>query len=434
MVFLCSRPENMKVKMMRNKYVPTSISLYMNYLVVGMAILILPQNMDTLASQWNTNYAGVSAVVSAVGIGRFIVALFSGVLSDKLGRKPFALMGSAIYILFFIGVLMSTSVVMAVVFGILAGFANSFIDAGTYPSLMEMYPEHKGAANVIVKAFVSAGQFSLPLIISVIVLKKFWYGWSFLLCAVIMALNVVFILFFSKFPQKETVAAKEKETLDDKKQTRKAKGNVWIDGTLFTLFGYLSQGIFLLVSIWITKYGESIVKMGAVSSRALVSDYSVGSIICVLLTIYLSHRGIRDIQFLFVYMFLSFISLLVMYLFPIAWVCTAMAFVVGFSAAGGVMQIGLTIMATFFPNGKGTVTGVSTTAASISGFTVPLFGGFLSGNIANVMLLDVFLAFLGFIVSAIIVYRYRHLFGKPEKSEPVLQKKAQQTVIAKHAG
>ncbi|WP_063285159.1 MFS transporter [Secundilactobacillus collinoides] len=398
---------------MRNKYVPTSISLYMNYLVVGMAILILPQNMDTLAKQWNTSIAGVSVVISAVGIGRLIVMLASGVLSDKLGRKPFAVVGGATYILFFLGILVSHSLIIAIIFGVLAGIANSFLDSGTYPALMEMYPSHKGAANVVIKAFVSGGQFILPLFISMIVANKLWFGWSFLLCAAILVLNVVFLLTISKFPAASQGSAKKEAVKPVKLQ--ESKGNAWIDGTLFTIFAFVAQGIFLLFSTWITKYGESIVKMGDVSSRALVSYYSVGSITCVLLTIYLSHRGIQDIHFLFIYMMLSFASLLLMYLIPVAWVCSILSFVVGFSAAGGVMQIGLTMMATFFPNGKGTVTGIFQTSASIAGFVVPLLGGALSGNIANVLLLDVGLALIGFVVASIVMYRYHKLFGRSKK-------------------
>ena len=124
-----------------------------------------------------------------------------------------------------------------------------------------------------------------------------------------LAINVIFLLSFSKFPIRNKVKKEEKkETTPIRKQ--EAKGNVWIDGTLFTMFSFISQGVFLLISTWITKYGEAVVNMGDVSSRALVSYYSIGSITCVLLTIFLSARGIQDVQFLFVYMLLSFISLL----------------------------------------------------------------------------------------------------------------------------
>ncbi len=38
-------------------------------------------------------------------------------------------------------------------FGISAGIANSFLDTGTYPALMEAYPKKAASANIIVKAF-----------------------------------------------------------------------------------------------------------------------------------------------------------------------------------------------------------------------------------------------------------------------------------------
>lgn len=38
------------------------------------------------------------------------------------------------------GILQTNNIIIAYVFGFLAGMANSFLDAGTYPSLMEAFP------------------------------------------------------------------------------------------------------------------------------------------------------------------------------------------------------------------------------------------------------------------------------------------------------
>lgn len=97
---------------MKNKYMPTALSLYMNYFIHGMGVIILAQNMAVLAERWGTNVGGVSMVISSLGIGRLIVLFFSGPLSDKLGRKPFVLLGQLIYILFFAGIILTKSVVI----------------------------------------------------------------------------------------------------------------------------------------------------------------------------------------------------------------------------------------------------------------------------------------------------------------------------------
>lgn len=136
---------------MKNKYMPTAISLYLNYFVHGIGVIVLAQNMSFLAKQWGTNAGGVAVVISSLGIGRLIVLLVSGMLSDKFGRKPFVILGASTYLLFFAGILLSHSIVVAYIFGIIAGMANSFLDSGTYPALMEMFPDAKGTSNVIIK-------------------------------------------------------------------------------------------------------------------------------------------------------------------------------------------------------------------------------------------------------------------------------------------
>ena len=125
---------------MKNKYMPTAISLYLNYFIHGIGVIILAQNMEALAQHWQTTTGGVAVVISSLGIGRLIVLLVSGFLSDKFGRKPFVVLGVVTYLLFFAGILLSPSITVAYVFGILAGIANSFLDSWTYPALIEMFP------------------------------------------------------------------------------------------------------------------------------------------------------------------------------------------------------------------------------------------------------------------------------------------------------
>lgn len=384
---------------MKNRYVPTAIGLYLNYFIHGMGVIILAQNMDALAKQWNTDNAGVAIVISSLGIGRLIVLMASGYLSDKFGRRPFVLLGMATYILFFLGIMVSPNISVAYIFGILGGIANSFLDSGTYPALMESFPESPGTANVIIKAFISAGQFSLPLMVGWIVSQNLWYGWTFVLAIIIFIANGIY-LFNKPFPDQATEKVAEEEKNDP--------GKIWsIEGVAFILYGYVSQATFYLVSQWLTKYGTDVANMSDSASRALISYYSIGSLVCVFVTSALVKKRVKPMSFLLIYTFISFISLLIIWLYPIKIVCSIGAFVVGFSAAGGVMQLGLTVMAEMFPSGKGKVTGIFYTAGSIASFTIPLITGHLSKtNVANIILLDVGIALLGFILALIIFIQF----------------------------
>lgn len=196
-VFLIKSPHKSLHKgeqTMKNKYLSTSLGLYMNYFVHGMALIIIAQNIDFLSQKWHTDLAGAAGVVSSFGIGKLLAVFISGRLSDKFGRKLSVILGVFFYIVFLGGILLSPNTIIAYMFGISAGIANSFLDTGTYPALMEAYPKKAASANIIVKAFVQSGQFLLPFMIAFILANNLWYGWSFIVLIVILLINLLYTL------------------------------------------------------------------------------------------------------------------------------------------------------------------------------------------------------------------------------------------------
>lgn len=145
---------------MKNTYFFTAIGLYLNYLVHGMGVILMSLNMSSLEQQWQTNAAGVSIVISSLGIGRLSVLLVAGMLSDRYGRRPFIILGMTCYMIFFIGIINTHSIFLAYAFGFLAGMANSFLDAGTYPSLMEAFPRSPSQTNGLL--FICGRSFAMP--------------------------------------------------------------------------------------------------------------------------------------------------------------------------------------------------------------------------------------------------------------------------------
>ena len=385
-------------------YRPLCLSLYLNYFVHGIGVLILAQNMDSLAARWGS-LADVMSVIGMLGIGRLIVLFVSGKLSDKYGRKPFVLLGMITYIAFFLGILVSPTTAVACVFGILAGIANSFLDAGTYPALIESYPESASTVTVLLKAFISAGQFLLPLFIGVLVMMNAWYGWSFIVAAVILALNFVIMLKMG-FPAMNQVGNSDKNDASD--APVEAPKSKWsLEGICFVLYGYISQATFYLISQWLTKYGVAVAQMPDLAARSLMSYYSIGSLACVFFTAFITKKGVRPITLLVVYTLISTLAIGGLYYYPSASLAPILSAVVGFSAAGGVMQLGLVMMTEMFPKGKGTMTGIFYTTGSIASFTIPVVTGYMADSgINSIMGLDAAIALAGFIVACIIYVRY----------------------------
>lgn len=403
---------------MKNKYIPTSICLYINYFVHGMGAIILAQNMDYLANQLNTDSAGIAYVISGLGIGRLIVLFVMGALSDKFGRKPFVFLGGLFYIGFLLGILISPNLEVAFLFAILGGIANSTLDAGTYPALMESFPKATGTASILTKAAIAGGQFVLPIVMTMIIAFKAYYGWSFLFCVAILALNALAILKMP-FPNHKQPAAEEIADESIEKETKplpklKQKANFWIEGICFIIIGYTSTATFYLVSIWLPKFSESVAMMSPSASAQTISYYAMGTLTSVILTSILVKSLIRPVYIVFVYPCLSAIMLFVLFLFPSPMLCMAGGFILGFTAAGGVLQLALTTMSEFYPEGKGKVLGIFFTSSSLATFSIPVITGIISkSSIANIILLDAFIAVLGTVLASVIIARYHKIFELP---------------------
>lgn len=398
--------------LLKNKYAPTALSMYINYFIHGMGAIILAQNIDFLMEQLNTNRAGVSYIISALGLGRLIVLFLSGVLSDKYGRKPFVLLGMGTYAIFMGGILISNSVPMAFFFALLAGMANSFMDAGTYPALTECFPEAPGSANVAIKAFISAGQFVLPWIIGFLISNDLYFGWSFIFCIAIFVINGFFILKL-QFPAFKAVEKKE-ETV--KVDAPKDKANFWIEGICLILIGFTATATFQIIQNWLPSFASEVAGVESTISLKLISLYSAGSIISVFVTSVLVAKWIKQVRFTFVYPLISLVTLIVLWAFPSTLTCVVAAFVIGFSAAGGVLQLALTSMSELFPSSKGKITGIVFTASSIASTVVPSITGVLADkNLSDVMLFDIAITALGVVLALVVNIRY-NMVKKAERA------------------
>ncbi|WP_235069825.1 MFS transporter [Turicibacter sp. TJ11] len=389
---------------MKNKYMPTALALYINYFVHGMGAIILSQNMDALMQQFNTDRAGVSYVISGLGIGRLLVLFVSGALSDKFGRKPFVLLGIVTYMIFLGGILVAPNVSVALILAILAGMANSFMDSGTYPALMEAFPESSGSANIIIKAFIAAGQFVLPFIISFLIANDLWYGYSFLFCMAIFVINGLFLLKL-QFPAHKVEKAEVKE--ESVSESNEPKSNFWIEGIALILIGFTATATFYIIQNYLPTYGQEVAGMEKSAALKLISLYSAGSFTAVVVTSILVAKWIKQVRFVFVYPLISLVMLVLLYLFPSPMMCVVGSFVIGYSAAGGVLQLALTTMSELFPKNKGTITGIVYTASSLASSILPaLIGVIASSNVSNIMLLNIVITAIGVILALIVNIRY----------------------------
>ncbi|VDG25943.1 MFS transporter [Lactiplantibacillus mudanjiangensis] len=378
-----------------------SLSLYLNYLVHGIGLIILTQNMQALSQHWQTPIATVSYVVSGIGVGRLLAYFLFGKLSDRYGRKLFINLGMVSYLIFFIGMAFVTNIQVAYGLAILAGIANSALDSGTYTTFIEM-GGRQGSANVLIKAFMSAGEFILPLFIASLESTNQWYGWSFLLAAVILLVNLV-LLNRQTFPVRNQTDASDTAQTQPLPKWRRGVASVSLAG-----YGYTSMAVMILYTQWISLFVTSEMGYSRVLAHLLLSLYSIGSITGVLVTFWLLHRGMAEGKLLVTMNASALVALLVVCYTNWSWLSIIASFMFGFTAAGGMMQVGLNLFIRLYPRAKGTVTGIFFTFGSIAAFTIPIVTGWLSKqSIGAAMRFDLIIGLAGVICVATAVWALR---------------------------
>ncbi|WP_076459485.1 MFS transporter [Limosilactobacillus caccae] len=351
-----------------------SLSLYLNYLIHGFGIIILAQNMVDLAGGWQVPIKTVSFVISGIGIGRLLAYLITGALADLFSRKLFVYIGMVAYLIFALGMVMTRSVPVAYCLAILAGIANSALDAGTYTTLVEMN-DGKGYDTVLIKGFVSIGEFILPLIVAVLAARNWWFGWSFIAMAGLIVVNLVNMTTV-KFPQLSQRVNQGKTVADDTGHYSLRRG---IQTAILLLYGYSSMALMIWFTQWITLFAQQSLHYGNVAAHTLMSLYSIGSLVGVVTLFIMLKRAVSEMKLLVSLNVIAVAALAaIVFAGQNLLVANIASLIFGFSAASGVMQTGLTVFMNLYPQHRGMVTGAFYFFGSIASFTVPLITGFLS--------------------------------------------------------
>ncbi|MEK3711070.1 MFS transporter [Bacillus sp. FSL K6-1005] len=398
---------------MKTKYVKTATGMYINYFLLGMVNIILASNMSSLTKQWNTDPTGISYVIAAIGFGKLLTYGISGVLSDKVGRKPLIVASAGMMAVFLVGIPLSPSYELAFVFALLAGVANSAMDAGTYPALTELFPTAPSSANVLVKAFMSLGAALLPLLITVLADHSLFYGFAFYLPAAVYALNILYLSAVS-------LPKKQKQPISSGQQGSPAflsEPDMKKEGAALIIIGFTSTALFTVSQIWLPSYAQKAAGLAESASVQLLSYYSIGSLISVLLLALLLNRWVKPVMITLLYPVITLCTLAVMLTIHDPVVLDITAFFLGFSTAG-VFQITVTLMTELFWKRKGTVTGIVATASSLASILLPIATGLIAkaGGIAHIFMFDFGIAVIGTASAAFLYYRYNKLTAGTKRS------------------
>ena len=392
-------------KSMKSLY-PTAFVLYLSFFVHGFGAAILSQNTKSFQALWNTDAAGVLYVISALGIGRLITYPFSGAISDKFGRRLTVITGCLVYIVFFGGILLAPNTTVACFVAILAGVANGFLDSGVLPAVMEILVQSSGLASILSKLCIAIAQYILPVMVTFWASNGLWFGWTFVICIVLLA---IISLLLTKLPF-ATVGEAKAETAADVVQV---KSNFWIEGVALIIMGYTATATFQVFLNINKDYGMTFLNMTEAAAGKIGSNYALGSIFAVLLNVVLV-KWIKPVRMIVVYPALSLATLLWMYFVPSPIVAQIGGFLIGATCAGGVLQFLVSVMSDLFPASKAKAVSMIMIAGALCAFSITAIAGTVTSKfgVQYTLLVSAVLAVVSIIASIVVNIRYNMLMNK----------------------
>lgn len=364
-------------KIVKNKkYLLTALLLYFTYLLHGIGVSILAQYKSNFAEAWGAqkladgtmDVSMVLTVIAALGLGRLISLPFSGPFSDKFGRKASGLIGIACYIVYFAGIIFAPSMTVAYVFALFGGIANSFIDTCVYPSIVAIFEEKGDVANLFVKFSISIGQFFLPFMIGFVAASAMSYKTLFYLCAILIAIAGLLIAFVP-FPAVNNSGKGKTSKVNDK---MKFTATTWA----IVIIGFTCTSTFQL---WLNANQELGKLYGLADPSQIQSYYAIGTIVAILVTATIINKKIlKSVQILVLYPTISALMLLIMYFIHTPVIVLIGGFVLGYAAAGGVLQLVTALAIEMFPANAGKMTSIVMIASSAANYIILTLAGMIT--------------------------------------------------------
>lgn len=375
-----------------------------------MVNVILVSNMDALTKQWQTDSAGISYIIAAIGMGKLLTYASAGRLSDRIGRKPLIIFSSLMMGIFLFAIPLVPSYQVAILLAFLAGVGNSAMDAGSSPALIEVFPKTAGSASVMGKAFMATGTALLPFMILFFANQDLFYRYAFFVPAAIYLIAML-ILLPASFPNQLKIQTGEDHNINQPKFISKPIFSK--EGFALILIGFTSTSLFTVAQIWLPSYGEEVLGLPTASAIKLLSFYSIGSLLSVLTLAVILKKWVRPVTILVIYPLITFVAIVTILTVKLPNIAIVAAFFIGLSTAG-IFQLAIAIMTELFWKKKGRVTGLIATAVGLASVVMPLLTGFLSrsGIISIIFIFDTFLAIVGFVTAGYIYYRYQKVVRK----------------------
>jgi hypothetical protein len=177
------------------------------------------------------------------------------------------------------------------------------------------------------------------------------------------------------------------------------------------LIGFTSTATFQLWLNCAQTFGKEIAGIPSESVSVMQTYYSAGTMVALVVTSLLITK-FKQVRFLLIYPAISLIMLALVYVTKTPTICYVGAFVIGYAAAGGVLQMATATVNDLFPRIKGTITSLVMIASSLCNYTILSAASKMTAQ--GVIVMNMVITLIGVLLALFVNARYGKLVGKNE--------------------
>ena len=199
-----------------------------------------------------------------------------------------------------------------------------------------------------------------------------------------------------------------------------AKSESFISSLKNANFSVESIALILITSIatfqlWLNcaqTFGKEIAGIPSASVSMMQTYYSAGAMVALVVTSLLITK-FKQVRFLVIYPAISVVMLVLVYLVKTPMICFVGVFVIGYAAAGGVLQMATATVNDLSPNIKGIITSLVMIASSLCNYTILSAAAKMSSM--QVIMMNIVITVIGVLLAVFVNVRYGSLLAKTEQ-------------------
>ena len=257
-----------------------------------------------------------------------------------------------------------------------------------------------------IKFFISVAQLLMPFFLGVAAGSSMSYLMLPLVAGIVIAVLGVLAI-FAPFPA-ASESGKSESFIDNLKNAHFS-----IESVALILIGFTSTATFQLWLNCAQTFGKDVAGIASESVSIMQTYYSAGTMVALVVTSLLITK-FKQVRFLVIYPAISAVMLVLVYLIKSPTICYIGAFVIGYAAAGGVLQMATAVVNDLFPKIKGTITSLVMIASSLCNYTILTAAAKMTAS--GVIVMNIAITIIGVLLAVYVNARYGVLLKNAEEA------------------